>query len=116
MSDVAPTLAVIGLFAEGTTVIRHVGNMRIKECDRISAIVTELRKLGAVVEEWDDGLSVKGNQNLKGAELDTYDDHRMAMSFSLAGLTIPGVVIRNPQCVSKTFPRFYDMFLPLIQG
>jgi 3-phosphoshikimate 1-carboxyvinyltransferase len=116
MSDVAPTLAVVSLFAKGTTFIRNVANMRIKECDRISATVTELRKLGAVVEEWEDGLSIKGGGDLKGAELETYDDHRMAMSFSLAGLKVPGVTILEPGCVSKTFPRFYDMFLPLIQG
>ncbi|MBU2515456.1 3-phosphoshikimate 1-carboxyvinyltransferase [bacterium] len=115
MSDVAPTLAVIALFADGTTRIRNVGNMRIKECDRITATVTELRKLGATVEEWKDGLSVMGLGKYHGAELETYDDHRMAMSLTLAGLKIPGVIIQNPACVSKTFPRFYDMFLPLIQ-
>lgn len=116
MSDVAPTLAVISLFAKGTSYIRNVGNMRIKECDRISAVVAELRKLGASVEEWEDGLSIQGNCKLQGAELETYDDHRMAMSFSLAGLKVPEVTILDPGCVSKTFPRFYDMFLPLIQG
>ncbi len=116
MSDVAPTLAVISLFAKGTTYIRNVENMRIKECDRISATVKELRKLGATVKEWDDGLSIEGGGSLTAAELETYDDHRMAMSFSLAGLKIPGVTILEPGCVSKTFPRFYDMFLPLIQG
>lgn len=116
MSDVAPTLAAVALFAEGETVIRNVGNMRIKECDRISATVTELRKLGATVHEWEDGLSIQGNETLHGATLETYDDHRMAMSFSLAGLKIPGVVILDPGCVSKTFPQFYDAFLPLIQG
>ncbi len=116
MSDVAPTLAVVGLFAKGTTIIRNVGNMRIKECDRISAVVTELRKLGASVEEWEDGLSIKGNCQLRGEALATYDDHRMAMAFSLAGLKVPGVTILDPGCVSKTFPSFYDVFLPLIQG
>lgn len=115
MSDVAPTLAVIALFAKGKTRISNVANMRIKECDRISAVVKELGKLGARVEEWEDGLSVNGGGPFNGAELDTYDDHRMAMSLSLAGLRIAGVKIRNPSCVSKTFPGFYDMFLPLIQ-
>ncbi len=115
MSDVAPTLAVIALFAEGTTKIRNVGNMRIKECDRIKAVVTELRKLGAEVDEWEDGLSVTGIGDYRGAELGTYDDHRMAMSLTLAGLKISGVIIQDPACVSKTFPRFYDMLLPLIQ-
>ncbi len=116
MSDVAPTLAVIALFAEGVTRITNVSNMRIKECDRISAVVQELRKIGAVVGEWEDGLSITGLGDYRGADLDTYDDHRMAMALSLAGLKIPGIIINNPACVSKTFPGFYDLFLPLIQG
>ncbi len=116
MSDVAPTLAVVALFAEGETRINNVANMRIKECDRIAATVKELRKLGAVVKEWDSGFSIRGKGDLTGAELDTYDDHRMAMALSLAGLNTPGVIIRNPACVSKTFPGFYELFLPLIQG
>ena len=115
MSDVAPTLAVVALFAEGKTTITNVGNMRIKECDRIAAVTTELRKLGAEVEELEEGLIITGNGNYQGAELATYLDHRMAMSFSLAGLRIPGVKILDPGCVSKTFPDFYDYFLPLIQ-
>jgi 3-phosphoshikimate 1-carboxyvinyltransferase len=114
MSDVAPTLAVIALFAEGETRILNVGNMRIKECDRIEACVTELRKLGAQVTEWEDGLSITGMGKYKSAVLDTYDDHRMAMSLSLAGLIIPGVTIQNPECVTKTFPDFYERFLPLL--
>ncbi len=116
MSDVAPTLAVVALFAEGETRINNVANMRIKECDRISAVVTELKKLGAKVEEWEDGLSITGSGKYNGAELHTYNDHRMAMALSLAGLKIPNVTILNPQCVSKTFPNFYEMFLPLIQS
>jgi len=114
MSDVAPTLAVIALFAEGETRILNVGNMRIKECDRIKACVAELRKLGAQVSEWKDGLSVTGMGKYQPAVLDTYDDHRMAMSLSLAGLNIPGITIQNPECVTKTFPDFYDRFLPLL--
>ena len=116
MSDVAPTLAVISLFAEGVTRIHNVANMRIKECDRISATVTELKKLGAIVEEWEDGFSIQGQGSFKGAELATYDDHRMAMSFSLAGLKIPGVIIQEPACVSKTFPSYFEQFLPLVQA
>lgn len=114
MSDVAPTLAVVALFAKGVTKIVNVENMRIKECDRINAIVTELRKLGAEVEEWKDGLSIKGQESYSAADFQTYDDHRLAMSFSLVGLRIPGITIQNPQCVSKTFPNFYQLFLPLI--
>lgn len=114
MSDVAPTLAVVALFAEGKTVINNVGNMRIKECDRIEALVTELSKLGAKVEEREDGLTVYGNGDFHGAEMATYDDHRMAMCLALAGLKIPGVKILDPGCVSKTFPDFFDRFLPMI--
>lgn len=116
MSDVAPTLAVIALFAEGTTKILNVGNMRIKECDRIHALTTELRKLGARVDETETGLCVEGGGAYRGTDLNTWDDHRMAMSLSLAGLKIPGVVIRNPGCVSKTFPTFFEMFMPLLKS
>jgi len=106
MPDVAQTLAVAALFAEGETTIRNVANLRVKECDRISATATELRKLGAAVEEFPDGLSIRPEE-LHGAEIDTYDDHRMAMSFALAGLRIPGVIIKDPDCVSKTFPDYF---------
>ena len=109
MPDMAQTLAVTALFASGPTCIRNVANLRIKECDRISATVTELRKLGATVEEFDDGLRITPGA-LRGAAIDTYDDHRMAMSFAMAGLRTPGVVINDPQCVSKTFPDFFDRF------
>ena len=106
MPDVAQTLAVAALFAEGETTIRNVANLRVKECDRIAATATELRKLGAAVEEFPDGLSIRPGE-LHGAEIDTYDDHRMAMSFALAGLRIPGVIIKDPDCVSKTFPDYF---------
>ena len=112
MPDMAQTLAVTALFAEGETRIRNVANLRIKETDRIAATVTELRKLGADAEEFDDGLSVHPG-GLRGAAIDTYDDHRMAMSFAMAGLRIPGVVIRDPGCVSKTFPDFFERFSAL---
>ncbi|NQU63515.1 MAG: 3-phosphoshikimate 1-carboxyvinyltransferase, partial [SAR324 cluster bacterium] len=115
MSDVAPTLAVVALFAEGTTKILNVGNMRIKECDRLHALTTELRKLGAKVEEDKTGINITGGGLYKGTELDTWGDHRMAMSLSLAGLKIPDVIIRNPDCVSKTFPTFFEMFMPLLK-
>jgi len=115
MSDVAPTLAVVALFAKGTTVIRNVANMRIKECDRITAVTTELSKLGAKVEEFPDGLSVVGGTALKGATLDTYDDHRMAMALCLAGLKVPEITINDPSCVSKTFPDFFSQLFPLLQ-
>ncbi|MBX7258995.1 MAG: 3-phosphoshikimate 1-carboxyvinyltransferase [Candidatus Hydrogenedentes bacterium] len=110
MPDMAQTLAVTSLFADGTTHIRNVANLRIKETDRISATATELRKLGAIVEEHADGLSITPGESLRGAAIDTYDDHRMAMSFAMAGLRIPGVVINEPGCVSKTFPDFFSRF------
>ncbi|MBI5093816.1 MAG: 3-phosphoshikimate 1-carboxyvinyltransferase, partial [Candidatus Hydrogenedentes bacterium] len=109
MPDMAQTLAVTALFARGPTTVRNVANLRIKECDRISATVTELRKLGAGVEEFDDGFRITPGP-LRGAAIDTYDDHRMAMSFAMAGLRVPGVVINDPGCVSKTFPDFFDRF------
>lgn len=110
MPDMAQTLAVTALFARGTTHIRNVANLRIKETDRISATATELRKLGAAVEEYADGLSITPGSALRGAAIDTYDDHRMAMSFAMAGLRIPGVTINEPDCVSKTFPDFFTRF------
>ncbi|MCC6488264.1 MAG: 3-phosphoshikimate 1-carboxyvinyltransferase, partial [Candidatus Hydrogenedentes bacterium] len=112
MPDMAQTLAVTALFAEGETRIRNVANLRIKETDRIAAAVTELRKLGAEAEEFDDGMRIRPGA-LRAASIDTYDDHRMAMSFAMAGLRIPGVVIRDPGCVSKTFPDFFERFSAL---
>ncbi len=109
MPDMAQTLAVTALFAEGSTTIRNVANLRIKECDRISATAAELQKLGAHVEEREDGLTITPGP-LQGAAIDTYNDHRMAMSFALAGLRVPGVAINDPGCVSKTFPDFFDRF------
>lgn len=109
MPDMAQTLAVTALFAQGPTIIRNVANLRIKECDRIDAMGRELRKLGAVIEEFEDGLRIVPRE-LHGAAIDTYNDHRMAMSFALAGLRIPGVRINNPGCVSKTFPDFFERF------
>jgi len=111
MPDMAQTLAVVALFADGPTRIRNVANLRIKETDRIAAPAAELRKLGATVEEHEDGLTIIPNPNgYRGAELDTYDDHRMAMSLAMTGLRIPGVIINDPDCVSKTFPDFFERF------
>jgi 3-phosphoshikimate 1-carboxyvinyltransferase len=106
ISDTVMTLAVVALFAEGPTTIRNVAHIRHKETDRIAAVATELRKLGARVEERDDGLTIHPGP-LKGCAVDTYNDHRMAMSLALVGLKVPGVVIRNPGCVAKTYPGFW---------
>lgn len=106
ISDTVQTLAAVALFAEGPTTIRGVGHIRHKETDRIGALATELRKLGAEVEERPDGLRITPRK-LYGATIDTYDDHRMAMSLALVGLRVPRVVIRDPGCTSKTYPDFF---------
>ncbi len=113
MPDVAPTLAVTAAFAEGTTVINNIAHLRIKECDRLSAMVTELRKMGAEVEEEPERMIIHGRaggSNLHGAEIETYDDHRIAMCFAVAGLRVAGVRITNEGCVKKSFPDFWDRF------
>lgn len=113
MPDVAPTLAVVAAFAEGTTVINNIAHLRIKECDRVSAVVTELRKMGAQVEEEHDRMIIHGQaggRNLHGARIDTYNDHRMAMCFAVAGLRIPGIEITGEDCVAKSFPDFWERF------
>jgi 3-phosphoshikimate 1-carboxyvinyltransferase len=106
ISDTVQTLAAVALFAEGPTEITGVGHIRHKETDRIAALATELRKLGATVDERPDGLRIVPGI-LHGAEIDTYRDHRMAMSLSLVGLKVPGVKIRDPRCVDKTYPEFF---------
>jgi 3-phosphoshikimate 1-carboxyvinyltransferase len=107
ISDTVQTLAVVALFADGPTTIRGVGHIRHKETDRIGNLAIELRKLGASVEELPNGLRIIPRKS-QIAAIDTYDDHRMAMSFALAGLRIPGVVINDPGCTAKTYPHFFD--------
>ena len=107
ISDTVQTLGAVALFAEGPTTVTNVGHIRHKETDRISALATELRKLGATVDERPDGLRIVPGA-LHAAEIDTYDDHRMAMSLALAGLRVPGVVIRDPGCTRKTYPGFFE--------
>ncbi|MEE4361083.1 MAG: 3-phosphoshikimate 1-carboxyvinyltransferase [Pseudomonadales bacterium] len=111
--DAAMTLAVVALFARGPTRIRGVANWRVKETDRIHAMATELRKLGATVTEHDDGLTIEPPEALRAAEIDTYDDHRMAMCFALSALGPVAVTIRDPECVAKTYPGFFADFLRL---
>jgi len=110
MPDMAQTLAVVALFARGRTVLRNIGNLRVKETDRLEALRVELTKLGAAVEIDGDDLVIDppADNRLTPAEIDTYDDHRMAMSFAVAGLRAPGVVIRDPGCVAKTFPEYFE--------
>jgi len=109
ISDTAQTLAVVALFAEGTTEIRNIEHVRFKETDRIADLATELRRFGAAVEERRDGLRITPPEALTPAVVQTYDDHRMAMSFAVAGLRLPGVAICNPGCTHKTFPEFFDV-------
>ena len=112
MPDAVQTLAVTALFAEGETVIQGIGNLRIKETDRILALANELIRLGAEVETGEDYLVIRPG-DYRGAEIETYDDHRMAMSFAVAGLKIPGIRIKNPTCVEKSFPDFFQRFANL---
>jgi 3-phosphoshikimate 1-carboxyvinyltransferase len=106
ISDTVQTIGAVALFADGPTTVRGVGHIRHKETDRIAALATELRKLGATVEEWEDGLRITPGP-LHGATIDTYDDHRMAMSLALAGLKQSGVLINDPACTAKTYPGFF---------
>jgi len=107
ISDTVQTLAAVALFAEGPTTIRGVAHIRHKETDRIGDLARELRRLGADVNENEDGLTIVPGP-LRGVELQTYDDHRMAMSFALVGLRVPNVLIANPDCTQKTYPGFFD--------
>ncbi len=112
MPDVVPTLAVVAAFAHGKTVINNIAHLRIKECDRLTATLAELVKMGAEVEEGDDYMVIHGDggDRLHGAEIETYNDHRMAMSFAVAGLVVPGVKITGESCVAKSFPDFWVRF------
>ncbi|HEU4327832.1 MAG TPA: 3-phosphoshikimate 1-carboxyvinyltransferase [Roseiflexaceae bacterium] len=113
MSDTMPTLAAIAPFAEGPVTIRNVEHTRWKETDRIHAVVTELRRMGASVEERRDGLTVSPGP-LHAATVQTYNDHRIAMSFGITGLRVPGTLIADPACTAKTFPDFFDRLFALI--
>ncbi len=107
MPDMVPTVAVLSAFREGRTVIRNVAHLRLKECDRISAMVTELNRIGIDAEEMDDGLTISGGKP-RGAEIETYADHRIAMAFAIAGLVTKGIGIKDTTCVNKSFPGFWD--------
>jgi len=108
MPDAVLALAVVALFADGPSTLRNVANLRIKETDRLAALETELRRLGAGAVASDDALRIEPRP-LHGARVATYDDHRMAMAFALAGLRVPGVEIEDPACVSKTWPAYFEM-------
>jgi 3-phosphoshikimate 1-carboxyvinyltransferase len=110
LGDSILTLAICALFGNQPLRLTEGERMRLQECDRISALATELRKVGAQVEEHTDGLTVwpAAPGQLHGAEIETYNDHRLAMCFAVLGLKIPGIRIKNPACVRKTFPNFFD--------
>jgi 3-phosphoshikimate 1-carboxyvinyltransferase len=112
LPDAVLAYAVVALFADGPTTITNVANLRIKETDRLAALETELRKLGARAQAGPDSLHIEPGP-MRGAEIETYDDHRMAMAFALAGLRVPGVTILDPGCVSKTWPTYFDTFTSL---
>ncbi|MEW6659377.1 MAG: 3-phosphoshikimate 1-carboxyvinyltransferase [Thermodesulfobacteriota bacterium] len=115
MPDLVPTLAVLAAFAQGETVITNAAHLRHKESDRLAAVAAELQKMGIAVRETPDGLVITGGQP-HGAVIDTYQDHRLAMSFAVAGLKAPGTVINDPDCVAKSFPEFWDYFAKLRAG
>lgn len=108
--DAAMTVAILALFAQGRTTIRNIYNWRVKETDRLHAMTTELRKIGAEIEEGYDYLCVTPPKIFQHAKIDTYHDHRMAMCFSLLAFCPTGVTISDPKCVSKTFPNYFSLF------
>jgi len=107
--DTAQTLAAIAPFASTPTRIRGIASARVKETDRVSAVCTELTRLGVKVDEHEDGMTIYPCDDIHPAIVQTYNDHRMAMAFSLISLDVPGIVIENPDCVSKTFPDFFEV-------
>ena len=108
--DAAMTIATTALFADGTTTIRNIYNWRVKETDRLSAMANELRKVGATVEEGEDYITITPPAKLNHAEIKTYNDHRMAMCFSLVALSDTPVTILDPKCTMKTFPDYFEQF------
>ena len=109
--DVIPVITVVAALTKGTTKIINAGRLRIKECDRLHAITTELNKLGANITEFEDGLVIEGVETLKGGEVSSYDDHRIAMSMAIASTRCEeDLILENPACVSKSYPNFWEDF------
>ena len=113
--DAAMTLAIVALFADGPSTLRNIASWRVKETDRIAAMATELRKVGAQIEEGPDWIHIIPPKQFREATIDTYDDHRMAMCFSLVAAGGVPVHIRDPGCVTKTFPDYFDRLTELVQ-
>ena len=109
MPDMVPTLAVVSAFAKGTTIIKNVKHLKAKESDRLTSVVNDLSKMGIEAKLSDTGLAIKGGRP-HGAEISTYKDHRIAMSFAIAGLKVPGIFIKDEKCVEKSFPDFWKVF------
>ncbi|MET9729790.1 3-phosphoshikimate 1-carboxyvinyltransferase [Streptomyces sp. NPDC006458] len=116
ISDTMPTLAAIAPFASGPVRIEDVANTRVKECDRLEACAQNLRTLGADVATGEDWIEIRPAERLTGAEITTYGDHRIVMSFAVAGLRVPGISFDDPGCVRKTFPGFHEAFAELTRG
>ena len=114
--DAAMTIASMALFAEGRTTIRNIYNWRVKETDRMFAMSTELRKLGATVETGDDFIIIDPPNKINSCAIDTYGDHRIAMAFSLASLSDASITINNPECTAKTFPNYFNVFASICQN
>jgi len=110
MPDMVTTLSAIALFAKGKTVIRNVSHLRHKESNRLQAIALEWNKLGGRVEELGDGLIIHGGRRLSGTVVEAYDDHRLAMSLAVVGLKVPGITIKDKNCVNKSFPQFWELW------
>ena len=108
--DLVPSLAIAAAFAEGTSRITNIGQLRYKECDRLAVVVSELRKMGACVEHDNDSITILGKKQLQGANIDPHNDHRIAMSFAIAGLVTGNQAIENENCVAKSFPDFWERF------
>ena len=108
MPDLVPTLSVVAAFARGKTVIKNVAHLAAKESDRLAAVETELTKMGISAKRTKDGIAITGGTP-HGADIETYDDHRIAMSFAIAGLAVPGIRIADPACVEKSFPEFWEV-------
>jgi 3-phosphoshikimate 1-carboxyvinyltransferase len=109
MPDMVPTLAVVAAFARGTTTIRNVAHLKAKECDRLAAVMSELERMGIETHSDGNDLIIVGGTP-QGADIETYKDHRIAMSFAVAGLRAQGTRIRNESCVDKSFPDFWRVF------
>ena len=108
MPDMVPTLAVLASVRPGKTLVRNVAHLRLKESDRLAALVAELKKTGIEAQETADGLAIDGGRP-RGAEIETYNDHRIAMAFAILGLVVPGMTIKNKACVGKSFPGFWKI-------